>query len=126
MVATAQRFHELHPGVEIVWDKRSLQEFADKPLTELVEVFDLLVIDNPWSGFVAPGGILLDLSDELPEDFIEDQKVNSVGLSHPSYEFDGGQWALAIDAAAPVSVYRSDLLKKAASTAPRRGMTSSH
>ena len=35
MVATAQRFHELHPDTDIVWHKRSLQEFADKPLAQL-------------------------------------------------------------------------------------------
>jgi len=29
MVATAQRFSELHPDVRITWEKRSLQHFAD-------------------------------------------------------------------------------------------------
>jgi len=32
MVATAQRFHELHPEIEIRWEKRSLQAFADAPI----------------------------------------------------------------------------------------------
>lgn len=44
MVATAQRFHELHPGIDFAWSKRSLQEFADKPLADLAEQFHLLVI----------------------------------------------------------------------------------
>jgi len=35
MVATAQRFQELNPGVEIRWEKRSLQEFADAPVDQL-------------------------------------------------------------------------------------------
>ena len=34
----------------------------------------------------------------------------SVGSSQRSYEFEGRQWALAIDAAAQVSVYRPDLI----------------
>ena len=62
VVATAQRFHELHPHVEIIWHKRSLQEFADAPIQKLVEKYDLLVIDHPWAGFAAANsGTLLRL-----------------------------------------------------------------
>lgn len=113
MVATGQRFHELYPGVDIAWSKRSLQEFADRPLADLAEQFDLLVIDHPWVGFVARVGLLLDVAKLLPAGFLAVQAANSVGKSHESYQFDGGQWALAIDAATPVSAYRSDLLQKA-------------
>ena len=31
IVAVSQRFSELHPDVEITWEKRSLQEIADAP-----------------------------------------------------------------------------------------------
>ncbi len=34
VVATAQRFCELHPQVAISWDKRSLQEFARRAYPE--------------------------------------------------------------------------------------------
>ena len=34
----------------------------------------------------------------------------SVGLSHQSYNIDGHQWALAIDAATQVSCFREDLI----------------
>jgi multiple sugar transport system substrate-binding protein len=118
MVATAQRFHELHPGVDISWAKRSLQEFADRPLAELAEKFDFLVIDHPWTGFASRSGILLDLAKRLPAGFLADQAANSVGQSHTSYQFDGGQWALAIDAATPASAYRPDLLEKAGVALP--------
>ena len=112
MVATSQRFHELHPEIDITWEKRSLQEFADEPLAALAGEFDLLVIDHPWAGFASRNRILLDLAELLPARLIADQAANSVGRSHASYQFDGGQWALAIDAAAPVSAYRSDMLEK--------------
>jgi len=36
LLAAAQRYSELHPGVTITWEKRSLQEFADYPLEKLV------------------------------------------------------------------------------------------
>ena len=46
MTATAQAFNERHPRTEIVWHKRSLQAFADRPLSATVEEYDLLVIDH--------------------------------------------------------------------------------
>lgn len=119
MVATAQRFHELHPHVEITWSKRSLQEFADAPLSDLAGQFDLLVIDHPWAGFAARSGILLPLEKHLPADFLADQAANSVGQSHPSYRFEDSQWALAIDAACPVSARRQDLLDRADARVPQ-------
>jgi len=117
MVATAQRFLELHPGVEVVWEKRSLQEFAYQPIDQLAERYDLLVIDHPWAGFAAAAGLLLPLDEHLPATFLADQAANSVGASHRSYCFDGHQWALAIDAATPVAAWRPDLL--AAGDMPR-------
>ncbi len=122
MVATAQRFAEEHPDVEIVWQKRSLQEFADFPIEKLAETFDLLVIDHPFVGFAAHHPVLLPLDEYLPAEFLADQAANAVGKSNASYIFasDGHahQWALAIDAAAPVSSYRPDLLAHAGVTAP--------
>ena len=112
VVATAQRYCELHPQVEITWDKRSLQAFADAPIQDLAERYDLLVIDHPWAGYAAHSGVLLPLQDWLPGDYLQDQADNSVGQSHPSYIFDGGQCALAIDAATPVAAYRPDLLER--------------
>jgi len=110
MVATAQRFSELNSGVEIIWEKRTLQEFADQPIDQLAERYDLLVIDHPWAGFAAAAGLLVPLDEHLPASFLADQAANSVGPSHPSYCLDGHQWALAIDAATPVASWRPDLI----------------
>ncbi|WEG11732.1 extracellular solute-binding protein [Pullulanibacillus sp. KACC 23026] len=112
IVATSQRFMEINPNVEITWDKRSLQEFADYPIDELAEKYDLLVIDHPWAGFAADKGILLRLEKYLPKSYLQDQAENSVGKSFESYNFDGYQSALVIDAAAPVATYRPDLFEK--------------
>jgi len=118
-VATAQRFHELNPDIDVHWSKRSLQAFADHPISELAENYDLLIIDHPWAGFAAASGVLLPLEDYLPAEFLEDQAANSVGQSHTSYRFNDRQWALAIDAACPVSVSRIDLLDRAGVAPPR-------
>ena len=119
VVGASQRFHELHPEIDIHWRKRSLQEFADKPLTQLATEYDLLVIDHPWAGFAAASGILADLGVLLGREFLEDQAANSVGRSHQSYNFEGRQWGLAIDAACPVSACRPDLLERAGAEPPR-------
>mgnify|MGYP001599821097 CR=1 FL=1 len=70
MIATAQRFSELNPGTDIQWHKRTLQEFADKPIGKLVEDFDLLVIDHPWTGFAAENNSFVPLDDVLPQSFL--------------------------------------------------------
>lgn len=118
VVATAQRFSECHPGVEIVWEKRSLQAFADGDLNELARQYDLLVIDHPWAGFVAEKAILLPLQAHLSKAYLDDQAANSVGGSHESYLFNGFQSALAIDAATPIAVYRPDHLEEGRFTLP--------
>lgn len=119
MVATAQRFYELNPGVKIRWEARSLQEFADSPLEQLTAQFDLLVIDHPSVGEAAGRHVLLALDEWLPSEFLADQALQTVGRSHESYFLDGHQWALAIDAATPVSGYRKDLLDRAGAEIPR-------
>jgi multiple sugar transport system substrate-binding protein len=117
MVAAAQRFAE-ERGVEVVWRKRSLKAFGDQPLEQLVPSFDLLVIDHPFVGYAAAHDALLPLDAHLSADFVADQEAHSVGTSHASYVYDGHLWALAIDAATPVSSWRPDLLVRHEATPP--------
>lgn len=112
LLAAAQRFGELHPGVEITWKKRSLQEFADYPIEELTKEYDLLIIDHPWVGCAAATHCVLPLNEYLSGDYLLNQAEHSVGGSHQSYHYDGSQWALAMDAATPAASYRKDLLEK--------------
>ncbi|MBE1441984.1 extracellular solute-binding protein [Paenibacillus sp. OAS669] len=112
MAATSQRFAEMYPEVTILWEKRSLQQFADEPIQALTEKYDLLVIDHPWAGYASESGVLLPLNEYLPEDFLQNQVMNSVGQSHSSYSFNGCQTALAIDAATPVASWLSDVLER--------------
>lgn len=118
MVATAQRFSEMHPGITIRWEKRSLKQFGDLALNELIEQFDLLVIDHPFVGAAAAQEMLLPLEQYVPTTFLQDQAVHSVGKSNESYIFSGSQYALAIDTATPVSGWRPDLLGREGSALP--------
>src|SRR4030095_4029944 len=112
LVAFSQRFAELYPSGEVVWNKRSLQEFADYPLEKLVKQYDLLIIDHPWVGCAAANECVLPLEQYLSDEFLHSQLENSVGVSHQSYSYEGHQWAVAIDAAAPTASYRADLFQK--------------
>ncbi len=110
MVATSSAFAETHPGVSITWEKRSLQAFADRPIEEMADAYDLMVIDHPHVGEVSRSGLLYALDTCSHAGELDVLNTQSVGASHPSYEFDGHQWALAIDAATPVAAYRPDRL----------------
>ncbi len=113
MLATSARFGETHPDVEITWEKRSLQAFADRPIGEMAAEYDLMVIDHPHVGEVAGSGQLVAF-DTLGRDAeLAVLASQSVGASHPSYNFDGHQWGLAIDAATPVASFRGDLIEAA-------------
>ena len=107
---------ERHPGTEISWTVRSLQAFADQPIEQLAKHHDLLVIDHPFTGRASHGDVLLPIDDLLPSTFLEDQAKHSVGRSHESYQYGGHQWALAIDAAAPIAGWsRGDFADASAS-----------
>jgi multiple sugar transport system substrate-binding protein len=112
LLAASQRYSELNPLVDIVWNKRTLQEFADYPIERLTESYDLLIIDHPWVGCANATRCVLPLNDHISEAFLSDQAANSVGASHRSYTYGDAQWALAIDAATPVASYRADLFEK--------------
>ena len=113
MIATSEAYALAHPGATIEWEKRSLQAFADRPIGEMADRYDLMVIDHPHVGEAARTGLLLPLDGLGRDAELAELAIWSVGVSHPSYEFDGRQWALAIDAATPVACYRPDRLEAA-------------
>lgn len=112
IVACAQRFEELHPEISIIWEKRSLQAFADASMEQLASAYDIIIMDHPHTALAATEGLLLPYEDWLEEEFLADQAANSVGGSHGSYRFMGRQWTLATDAAAPIATWRPDLMEK--------------
>jgi multiple sugar transport system substrate-binding protein len=119
LVAAGQRFEELHPGITIQWEKRSLHEFGHAGLAPLCRENDLLVIDHPMLGAAIKAGLFLDLRPLLPGAYVEDLRANSVGLSFPSYELEGQLPAVPIDAATPTASYRPDLLSQRGVNLPR-------
>jgi multiple sugar transport system substrate-binding protein len=110
MVATAAEWQR-RCGVEVAWDKRSLQDFESFPVEELARQYDLIVIDHPHVGQVTAEGCLRPL--DVPEREAERRAIaeGSVGQSFASYGFEGRQWAFPIDAAAQVMAFRADIIE---------------
>ncbi|MFD1198422.1 extracellular solute-binding protein [Brucella gallinifaecis] len=111
MVAAAQQW--LHDkGVEIEWEKRSLQDFETFPVKELARNFDMIVIDHPHVGQITKEGCLLPLDEVGREKEFAALAEGSVGQSFPSYNWQGRQWAFPLDAATQVQAWRPDLMDK--------------
>jgi multiple sugar transport system substrate-binding protein len=119
LVATAKNYQLIHPEVEIHWDKRSLQDFADFPIETLAETYDLVMIDHPSVGTCELQRCFIPLDELLAARTLETLAGQSVGHSHRSYNYNGHHLALAIDAASHVSAYRPDLLQRHDLTVPR-------
>ena len=98
LVATAQRYTDEHPEVAIGWKARSLKDFGEFPIEDLVGQFDLLIVDHPFAGYAAANEALLPLDDLLPADLLAELAANSVGRSYESYVAGGHLWALPVDA----------------------------
>lgn len=110
MVAVSQRYEELHPGVRIHWEKRTLDEFGHKPIDQMIHNYDLIVIDHPWAGFCFDRNLVLDLKRLLSPLQWDELEQNSVGKSFESYHYENKLLAIPIDAAAPAPSWRPDLM----------------
>ena len=115
MVAGAEQWLA-DKGVEIVWEKRSLQDFETFPVEELARNFDMIVIDHPHVGQITKEGCLLPLDVPGREAELKALADGSVGQSFPSYNWQGRQWAFPLDAATQVQAWRPDLMDKPATS----------
>jgi len=62
LVAGAVEYVRTHPGLEIHWDRRSLHDFGEAPIENLIEDYDLLIVDHPFVGFASAHEVLIDLA----------------------------------------------------------------
>ena len=109
LVACARRWHA-QTGVEVLWERRSLQDFESFPVRTLARQYDLIVIDHPHVGQITREECLLPLDGVTHGNQRVTLAQHSVGASFDSYVWEGRLWALPIDAAAQVQAFRPDLL----------------
>ena len=96
-------------GISITWDARSLLAFGDQHISEFYKDYDLMIIDHPHVPDAVHADAVIDFDQLISAEDMELLAKTSVGQSHNSYQYRGKQWSLAIDTAAQVSAYRSDL-----------------
>ena len=90
MVETANLFQKTNPDIQIKWDKRPLQAFADRPIEEMAFDYDFMVIDHPHVGEASRKNLIYELNhNKKYENELLLLEKNSVGLSHQSYNFNG-------------------------------------
>jgi multiple sugar transport system substrate-binding protein len=108
--ASVAPYRASHPDIRISWDRRSLFEFGEGRIEEVVRRYDLVIFDHPFIGDIAAAGLMVPFDACLSETERRRFEMDSVGPSWRSYQALGRQWALPIDAAAQVAACRPDLL----------------
>jgi len=112
LIAVSEAFTILNPDTSVSWDVRSLKEFGDVPIEELVNNYDLITIDHPYMGQADKNKLLLPLEKYISSGHLRGLSRQSVGSSFSSYQYNGHLYALPVDSAALVSAYRNDFLTK--------------
>ncbi|MGD9328645.1 MAG: extracellular solute-binding protein [Cyclobacteriaceae bacterium] len=105
VVAATTAFEKVRPDIQVIWRKRSLKEFGDQPLQEIVEEFDLLMIDHPFVGEAHQNQLLTRLELILPKNYLSEQSDLHIGKTYLSYNYHNHQYAIPIDAAAQFSAF---------------------
>jgi multiple sugar transport system substrate-binding protein len=106
LIETLPAFRQRRPDISVAWASRPLHGFEFTPVEELAHRYDLIILDHPFAGDIASKGYLRPL-DELVDPRLE---TAFVGSSLASYRYDGKLWALPVDAACQVGVFRPDLM----------------
>lgn len=119
LAVTSKVWNDYYPDVEIQWSIRSLWSFGEEALEQLAHQYDLLLVDHPFVGTAARSGLFVPLEEHISAQELAVLHSQSVGQSFASYEYDGHLWALAVDAAAQVSVARMDWFEREGRPLPK-------
>ncbi len=97
-------------GLFISWERQPLEGFESRPIKELCDNYDLIIMDHPHIGDAVELNCLQPI-DELisPRQFKEIEKA-TIGPCLASYQLNGHTWALPLDAASQVMAFRPDLV----------------
>ena len=104
---------QVDPGVSVAWDRRSLQDFEHFPLEELARKYDLIVMDHPHVGDAIASDAVVPLERLLPPERLAVLRADCLPVVWNSYVAEGLTWALPIDAATQVLIWRPGRLERA-------------
>ena len=114
LVASMATFRSQHLGIEIEWTSRTLAGFEFEPVEQLAQRYDLIILDHPFMGDAARKGYLLNL-----DEMLTGRDSDYIGPSLATYRFDGATYAVPIDAACQVAVFRPDFMSRLDRAPPR-------
>ena len=112
LLATAAAFTRQHPETTIEWDDLPWHEFWQTSLQEMSSHsgrYDLYMYDHPWVGDFSENGWLMPLDTFLTADQRADVLADADPASYKSYIWRDQIWALPVDAACYITVFRPDL-----------------
>lgn len=89
---------------DVQWERRSLDRFNEEPIEDVLDDFDLIVIDHPFVGLAAEQGLLIAIDELLDPEIISLARNESIGRGYDSYTAMGRLWAIDVDAACHVSL----------------------
>jgi len=119
LISASKEFRKSNPDVSIEWDVRSLKEFGDMPIEELVRRYDLITIDHPYMGQADKNGLLLKLERYISKEVLATLEKQSLGPSFEAYTYNDHVYALPIDAAALVAAERRDIITELGLSVPK-------
>lgn len=108
LIAASKEYKKHNSDVNIKWDVRSLKEFGDMPIEQLIERYDLITIDHPYMGQAHKSGLLLKLEEHLSDEKLKNMEAEALGKCFSIYHYNQHLYATPIDAAALVAAYRKD------------------
>lgn len=92
--------------LDITWDTQALTGFETRSLHDVVDDYDLIVLDHPHLGEALRTDSLLPLDSVFSAAELDTWSDATVGNSFDAYRLDGHPWALPIDAATQVAAAR--------------------
>ena len=101
---------QLQPLID--WDVHSLEGFESAPIQDICARYDLVVLDHPHLGEAMAQSCLRPLDEIFDAKDLARIASASIGRTYDSYQMDGRQWALPLDAATQVMAMRADLLNE--------------
>ena len=90
---------EAGSGVTIEWAVQPLGSFESASVVEIAERFDVMIIDHPH---------VIEAASARALEPIEMEDDRYIGPCLASYQWQGQQWAVPVDAASHVTAYRED------------------
>ncbi|MCF7568813.1 extracellular solute-binding protein [Sabulilitoribacter arenilitoris] len=109
LIEASKKYNKKFPVIEIVWEQYPWYEFEERILDNFKKgtgIYDLIMFDHPWTGTLCSNKWLLPWDEYLSSSYMDELKQRVVAPSVESYNFNGKQWALPLDAASHCALYQ--------------------